>query len=164
MSFFQNKRGLTLFEAMVAIALLAVVSAGIVTGSIQIRKMAESSVRENTASSVAAGFLEQMVAIDYPVLEGFIGAQVEFDFAIRDGGTQTVTINNPNNPPVLRIPIGDDDGDEINMDFWFIPRVAATPDGYRSILITIDYFWNDPWSRDRLQRSMAMVRAASNTN
>ena len=167
---FKSHKALTLLEVIVAMTILSVVSAGIVASSIQIRRMSESAVRENTASSVAAGFLEQMIAIDYPVLEGYADSVANFNFAIRDGGTQPILINDPNPSPTLRIPIGtegvDADGNQIetSMDFWFRVRVDHTADGYRSLLISIDYFWEDPWARRRLQRSMSLVRAAANAN
>lgn len=197
----RHRRGVTLLEVVIAMFIFAIVGAGLITGSMQLRRMAESNVYESNAHSVASGFLEQLFAIDYPVISnmddpvlliaGIYSEDLDeliylekdnvfFNFAIRDGGSLSIRINDPlvfnNTTPNLanrvrpdfifreqdrmQIPVSIIDGEEISMDFWFYPGIHPTPDGMRSTAITIVYGWRDIWTGQIRSRQINYIRSA----
>lgn len=177
-------QGFTLLDAIIAMVMLTIIAGGIISGAIQIRKMSEADVWRNTAHSVASGFMEQIIATDYPVIETITGGTLDqITFRIRDGGTITVPVDvpvspDPNDPnPVflsgphgwqgpLDIPVSVDEqsDEEIFMPFWLQVSMQPTPDGLLSTRIIVRYRWTDPWTRQTLESDLRLVRAAATFN
>ena len=169
--FFANRKGLTLTEIVIAMFAFAIISAGVLAGVTQARKMAESNVRENNAVAVAGGFMEQLLATDYTVVRRASNPTATdsdrtLRFVIRDGEFLDVLANSGDWVGPLRIPIGvgeDDDFDRY-MNFWMEVELAPTTDGLPSLSKTVRYKWSDPFSRRDHIRQISVVRAAATTN
>ena len=59
---------MTLVEVMVALVLLAMLSVSVISITFQVRSMAEQSVYQNTALTLAQGYMEQIRHLDYTTL------------------------------------------------------------------------------------------------
>lgn len=64
-----RRDGLTLVEIMVAISIMAIVAFGSVSGLLQSRKLTESSIYLNTATTIAQGYIEQMKNMEYSLID-----------------------------------------------------------------------------------------------
>ena len=64
-----DNRAMTLVEVIIALVLLALLSASVISITFQIRSMAEQTVYENTALTLAQGYMEQVRHIDYTTLK-----------------------------------------------------------------------------------------------
>ena len=60
---------MTLSEVMVAMALLSVISASTIAITFQIRSTAEQAIYQNTALTLAQGYMEQIRHLDYTTLK-----------------------------------------------------------------------------------------------
>lgn len=60
---------MTLSEVMVALALLAMLSVSVINITFLVRSMAEQSVYQNTATTLAQGYMEQIRHLDYTTLK-----------------------------------------------------------------------------------------------
>ena len=65
----RRTRGMTLVEVIVALALLAMLSISVISITFQIRSMSEQSVYQNTALTLAQGYMEQIRHLDYTTLK-----------------------------------------------------------------------------------------------
>lgn len=65
----KNRRGFSLIEILIAMAILAGLAASILAGALQVRKLAEDNVYQASADTIAAGFLEQLLGIAYAELK-----------------------------------------------------------------------------------------------
>lgn len=72
-------RGLTLIETVISLSLFTLVSLGILAVVAQTRRMAEASVYENTALTMAQGYIEQLRSVAY---DDLINAALDDDRAI----------------------------------------------------------------------------------
>lgn len=61
-------RGMTLVEVVVAIAIMAMLSLGILSVLMQSRRLTEGSIYQETANTIASGYMEQMRSMDLAVL------------------------------------------------------------------------------------------------
>jgi type II secretory pathway pseudopilin PulG len=60
---------MTLTEVVIALGLLAILSASVISITFQIRSNAEQSVYQNTALTLAQGYMEQIRHLDYTTLK-----------------------------------------------------------------------------------------------
>ncbi len=59
---------MTLIEVIIALVLLAMLSASVISITFQLRSMAEQAVYQNTALTLAQGYMEQVRHLDYTTL------------------------------------------------------------------------------------------------
>lgn len=62
-------RGVTLVELMVALGLFAMLSISVIAVTFQVRSMSEQVVYQNTALTLAQGYMEQIRHLDYTTLQ-----------------------------------------------------------------------------------------------
>lgn len=65
----RDQRGMTLVEVIIALGLLALLSISVISVTFQIRSMAEQTVYQNTALTLAQGYMEQIRHLDYTTLK-----------------------------------------------------------------------------------------------
>jgi len=102
----RQTRGLTLIEIMVSMGVFTIVSMGILAVVLQIRRMAENNVYENTALTMAQGYLEQVRSLPYGQLlaaANFVGTPPTPDLGVgrlnllsANGGGATFLLNESN--------------------------------------------------------------------
>ena len=63
-----KQRGMTLIEVLIALVMLAMLSASVISVTFQVRSMAEQAVYQNTALTLAQGYMEQVRHLDYTTL------------------------------------------------------------------------------------------------
>jgi prepilin-type N-terminal cleavage/methylation domain-containing protein len=64
----RHSRGLTLIEVMVSMGIFALISLGVLSLVTQVRRIAENNVYENTAITMAQGYVEQVRSLSYSEL------------------------------------------------------------------------------------------------
>ncbi len=62
-------RGMTIVEVIIALGLLAILSVSVISVTFQVRSMAEQTVYQNTALTLAQGYMEQVRHLDYTTLK-----------------------------------------------------------------------------------------------
>jgi type II secretory pathway pseudopilin PulG len=62
-------RGMTIVEVIIALGLLALLSVSVISVTFQVRSMAEQTVYQNTALTLAQGYMEQVRHLDYTTLK-----------------------------------------------------------------------------------------------
>ncbi len=70
MNAFEKKRmqGMTLVELMIAMAILSIFSITILSAVLLGRRLSEANIYENTALTVAQGYMEQIKSMEYDVV------------------------------------------------------------------------------------------------
>ncbi len=64
-----SKSGMTLVEIMVAMSIMTIIGFGTISGLLQARRMTEGSIYQNTAATVAQGYIEQLKNMDFALLD-----------------------------------------------------------------------------------------------
>ena len=64
-----TSRGMTIVEVIIALGLLAILSVSVISVTFQVRSMAEQTVYQNTALTLAQGYMEQVRHLDYTTLK-----------------------------------------------------------------------------------------------
>jgi type II secretory pathway pseudopilin PulG len=62
-------RAMTIVEVIIALGLLAILSVSVISVTFQVRSMAEQTVYQNTALTLAQGYMEQVRHLDYTTLQ-----------------------------------------------------------------------------------------------
>jgi len=62
-------RGMTIVEVIIALGLLSILSISVISVTFQVRSMAEQTVYQNTALTLAQGYMEQVRHLDYTTLK-----------------------------------------------------------------------------------------------
>lgn len=62
-------RAMTIVEVIIALGLLAILSVSVISVTFQVRSMAEQTVYQNTALTLAQGYMEQVRHLDYTTLK-----------------------------------------------------------------------------------------------
>ena len=65
----RREAGMTLIEVVVALGLLAVLASSVISITFQIRSRAEQAIYQNTALTLAEGYMEQIRHLDYTTLK-----------------------------------------------------------------------------------------------
>lgn len=87
----RHSKGYSLLEIIIAMIIFSMVTVGILRGVLQARSMAEHSVYQSSAITVATGFIEQIKAMAYTELESLAnGSASEMVFIIANGEENTV--------------------------------------------------------------------------
>ncbi len=159
------RAGFSLVEVVVAMVLLAILAAGLISSTMQIRKAADSNMREALAVAVGTGFLEQLISAEFPLLQIAADNNVLWDFFTRDGSPEPIRIR-----PVgydgeadsIEIPlVTDTDGNEsVTMPLQVLPmveRAEGNPDNALNIVVRIR--WNEALSKEERTRSFVYVRS-----
>ncbi len=60
---------MTIVEVIIALGLLAILSVSVISVTFQVRSMAEQTVYQNTALTLAQGYMEQVRHLDYTTLK-----------------------------------------------------------------------------------------------
>lgn len=157
--------GFSLVEVLVAMALLVLLAAGVISSTLQIRKAAESNMRESLAVAVGTGFLEQLVSAEFPLLQLVTDSNGEWDFFTRDGSPEPIRIRPvgyEGTVDTIEIPlITDVTGAETStMELTVLPmveRAAGNPDNQLNIIVRIA--WKEPLSDVERTRSFVYVRS-----
>ncbi len=160
-----GRAGFSLVEVVVAMVLLTILAAGVISSTMQIRKTAESNMRESLAVAVGTGFLEQLISAEFPLLQIAADNNALWDFFTRDGSPESIRIR-----PVgyegegntIEIPlITDVEGEETaTMPLTVLPmveRAEGNPDNALNIIVRIQ--WNEALSGQERTRSFVYVRS-----
>lgn len=171
----KKRSGLSLIEVIISIGIFGLLSVGVFGAALQVRFLAEKNVRESVATAVAVGFLEQLIATDFPIIERRMDDRsLVFDFVSRDG--QPLSSLKTLEPageedwgtPIILPLVNEltDSGDSLEtnfMDFWFVPMVSRSADTPNdSIDIVIRFRWILPsrGGNERFaERTIAVVRS-----
>jgi type II secretory pathway pseudopilin PulG len=152
--------GLTLIEVAVSIALLAFLAAGIFSAVLQLRRTSEALVREEIATSVAGGFMEQLRAVDYPELLRLANVGGSLELVIQNNLRINVAINTTDWTEVLVPLTTNADGEienEMPFDFQLFLQDMAP---LRSIVLRVVFRWQDVLSGNNRERELVLLRSA----
>jgi prepilin-type N-terminal cleavage/methylation domain-containing protein len=155
-----NRSGLTLIEVVVSIAILALLFAGIVAAVLHLRRTAESLVREEIATAVAGGFLEQVRAVDYPELLALANTGGVLELIIRNNARIEVVVNAQNWTQVMVPLTTDPDGAVQNEMPFFFRILLEDMDPMRSVAMRVPFRWDDVLTGNQLERELVLVRSA----
>ena len=67
---------MTLIEIMVAMSIFTIVAFGTISGMLQSRRMTEGSIYQNTAATIAQGYIEQMMNMEFTLLDAPVITQL----------------------------------------------------------------------------------------
>ncbi len=163
--------GFSLVEVVISMVILTLLGAGIIAATLQIRRAAESTVRESLAVAIGTGFLEQLISSDYPILRNQADAGASWRFFTRDGTEESIPlrpIGTTGDGTRIEVPLvtelkTDESGtsvdSETTMALWVLPMIDRAPDNSENALnIIIRLTWDDPRGR-KTTRSLAYVRS-----
>lgn len=157
-----KKRGMTLAEIVVGMAVFSLIAGGIISLTIQSRRMAEAAIRENTAATVTQGYLEQIKSIEYSALEAAIADPTNVAIGTKtDQDTNDPIMLNVSNQKTLVINSGDGTPTRF-MRFWITltaTNLAGT--GRRAVTFTAQFRWegNDRRVGDIRTSTIRFVRS-----
>jgi prepilin-type N-terminal cleavage/methylation domain-containing protein len=156
----QHKSGLTLVEVVISIAILALLFAGIVAAVLHLRRTSESLVREEIATAVAGGFIEQVRAVDYPELLALANGGGILELIIRNNERIDVVVNEQGWTEVM-VPLTTDPAGAVQneMTFWF--RILLEDmDPMRSVVMRVPFRWVDVLTGNLMERELVLIRSA----
>ena len=166
-----SRSGFSLVEVVLSMALLTLLGAGIVASTLQIRRAAESTVRESLAVAVGTGFLEQLISAEYPILRNHADSGSSWRFFTRDGTEESIllrSIGTTGNGTRIDIPLvtelksdgsGGTGNSETTMGLWVLPMIDRAPgNGENALHINIRLTWDSP-NGGQTTRSLAYVRS-----
>ncbi len=166
------KRGFTLIESVVSLGVFTIVCLGVLAVVIQIRRLAENNVYQNTALTMAQGYIEQLRSLPF-------GELVNVSVA----GTANLNLLSANGAGVL---LTDASGGTLNDNEWtrevvtldrdptgrdtqpmvFRFRVdladlrSLTSSGANGVEVTLTYEYTPPDGRNRpVRRTLRTVRS-----
>ena len=153
--------GFTLLEVMLAMAILALVAAGVTQNLLLTRGISESNIRDSTAMTAASGYLEQIKAMEYERILA----------SVRDPSTPLPTVLNQGDPDPIplnqwttKMIVIDEDiasGIERTMPFHIrvgIDDLAGSGDG--SLLgVSVFFAWEDAKTGRRHERALRTMRS-----
>ncbi|WOO39955.1 type II secretion system protein [Rubellicoccus peritrichatus] len=141
--------GMTLVEIMIAMLILTIMAAGIISAVFTVKADAENNLYESSALNVAMSFIEQMKSFDYGLLEDpptnpagkdvftfIIGSGTALEVPLDEDITITVPIVSKSDGNVVK---------ELDVILNVSKSVAASFDAY---WLQVDYSWDHP-TRDR---------------
>ena len=96
---------MTLIEIMVAISIMTIVAFGTVSGLLQSRRLTERSIYDNTGATIAQGYIEQMMNMEFTLLDGSV-----IDQLFSQGAADSLTVS----PSVADPETGDPATDIVN--------------------------------------------------
>ncbi len=100
-----SKAGVTLVEIMVAMVILGFSALALLSGLMQARRYTELAIRENTALTIAQGYIEQMKNMEFASLD-----EAVLPTLFHEGAADTLTVSPvPSDPTV-----GDSTTDIVN--------------------------------------------------
>ena len=133
---------MTLVETVVAMTVFSLIAAGVIGLTVQSRRMAESAIRENTAATVAQGYLEQIKSIEYQALVDAIGDPTGISIPTKtDQDTNDPILLNVQNQKTLVIHTKNGTPARF-MRFWITVRgrdLAAA--GREALEFTVQFQW-----------------------
>lgn len=134
---------MTLVETVVAMTVFSLIAAGVIGLTVQSRRMAESAIRENTAATVAQGYLEQIKSVEYSALEDAIADPTTIAIPTKtDQDTNDPILLNVANQKTLVIHTSEGGGPTRFMRFWITVRgrnLAAV--GRQALEFTVQFQW-----------------------
>jgi prepilin-type N-terminal cleavage/methylation domain-containing protein len=144
----QNKsRGYSLIEVAIAMALLSVLSIGLLNGTLQTREITEENIYHSAAVNATVGYLEQMKSLPYTDIQQSLGSPFTMPLdTVIDYDTKDPIYLNTWNYKSLTINT-DDEGDVIeSMDFWVWPYVEDLSPTYNqpALAMRLAYAWRSP--------------------
>jgi len=156
----QDKKGLTLIEVVISIAVLAILMAGIVASILHLRRTSEALVREEIATAVAGGFLEQVRAVDYPELLGLANNGGMLELIIRNNVRIDVQVDSLAWTEVM-VPLTTNPAGLVENEMVFRFRVILEDmQPMRSVSIRVPFEWEDVLTRNWMQREVVLIRSA----
>lgn len=182
-------RGLTLIEVIVSMGIFTLISFGVIALVTQVRRIAENNVYENTALTMAQGYIEQIRSLPYAELEAAasftgtpplppapdLGVGALRLFSANGGGTEVLT--NVAGRPLRRnewtrervfLDRNAENQDTQPMDFTFRvgltnlnnPALLPAPVNAMGTEITLEYQFTLPDGRNRtITRTIRNVRS-----
>lgn len=139
----RSRRGMTLVETVVAMTVFSLIAAGVIGLTVQSRRMAESAIRENTAATVAQGYLEQIKSVEYSALVDAIADPTNIAVPTKtDQDTNDPILLNVQNQKTLVIHTTDAGTPSRFMRFWITVRgtdLAAA--GRQALEFTVQFQW-----------------------
>ncbi len=112
----RGKEALTLVEIMVAMVILGFSSLGLLTGLMQARRYTELAIHENTALTIAQGYIEQMKNMEFASLD-----EAVLPTLFHEGVADTLTVS-----PLPSDPIKGDSSTDISNEKLI--DIKNTPD------------------------------------
>ncbi|MCC5807964.1 MAG: type II secretion system protein [Opitutales bacterium] len=161
----RGRAGFSLIEVVVAMVLLSILAAGLISSTMHIRRAAEANMREALAVAVGTGFLEQLISAEYNLLQAAADTNALWDFFTRDGSPEPVRIRPvgyDGDGDTIEIPlVTDTEGQETtSMPLQILPmveRADGNPDNALNIIVRIR--WNEALSNEERTRSFVYVRS-----
>lgn len=152
----RGKEALTLIEIMVAMVILGFSSLGLLTGLMQARRYTEMAIHENTALTIAQGYIEQMknmefVSLDEAVLPTLFHEGVADTLTVSPlpsdpvKGDSSTDISNQKLIDIKNTP--DDTSDDMAMDVVvYVDDITDASNGIgqaRRIIVRYEYTFTD---------------------
>jgi len=159
-----KKKGMTLVEIVIAMGLLSLLAVGLLSGTLQTRKITEENIYQQAAQTAIVGYLEQTKSIPYTeILESIsdpagtplatvVDDQTADPLFLDTWNYKTITINtNASGNPIE------------TMDLWVNPTIedlSAAAGGRPALAIRMAYRWKSPATRQLRESNIKIVRSS----
>lgn len=160
-----NRRGFSLIEILIAMAILAGLAAAILAGALQVRKLAEDNVYQASSNTIAAGFLEQLLGIAYAELKNSeknpsvaLPTKINQNTSdpIYNGVWTTVSL-----PIISKVDADGNTIPELSIDVDVKVELRdLLPEGVDAMEIAIFYKYTNPTSRKQHERVIRTIRSS----
>lgn len=160
-----KRRGFSLIEILIAMAILAGLASAILAGVLQVRKLAEDNVYQASSNTIAAGFLEQLLGISYSELKNSAkDSSVPLPTRINQGSADPIFNGSWTTVSLPIISKVDADGNtipELSIDVDVMVQLRdLLPDGVDAMEIAIFYKYTSPSSRKQYERVIRTIRSS----
>lgn len=159
-------RGMSLIEVVIAMAVVVMISSGLLSGVFQTRKFTEHNVYETSAINAVTSYLEQIKSLPYGEVLTTVSnpATVPLETVFDDTTSDPIFVNQWNQKFIV-INV-DADGNVIeDMELWVYPEInnLHPTTGMKLIEVIIRYAWKPPGQRWYQFANMKYVRSAVET-
>lgn len=156
-----KRGGFSLFEVVFALAILAMLAAGISQNLILTRGMAESNIREVTAHAAASGYIEQLKTLEYGViLESVADPAKPLPTVLSQGQPDPLTIGQWMTKEIVI-----DEDRQTGKKRWMtfhvrveVDDLAGTETG-EAVSIAVFFAWEEARTRHRQERALRTIRS-----
>lgn len=141
----RSRRGLTLVEVMMALTILTILAAGIISAVMTAQNDAENNLYETTSLTTAISFLEQMTSINFQHLDNppnNANGQASITFILGSGQEAQIPLNvyTPVDIPIISTEAG---VVKKSLSVYVNPQVEHSAD-FDGFWLSVDYRWKHP--------------------
>lgn len=146
--------GFTLVEILITLGLFSILASCLMAGTLQVRRIAENTIFENTALNIATGYQEQIKSMPYDdIVEAINTEGKSLSSFLLDGEFHELQLNEFNYQEII-IRKDPDGNPVLIMPFWIKPVIIDqnSLNGNKALQIRIVYKWIGPeTNRERVK-------------